>query len=66
MKNSTSKEAFYERLRQLSEVDKSSVKEIKTRNLGTLIDYKRAADGVAYGIIKEQHQIGRASCRERV
>ena len=55
MKNSTSKEAFYERLRQLSEVDKSSVKEIKTRNLGTLIDYKRAADGVAYGIIKEQH-----------
>jgi hypothetical protein len=55
MKNSTSKEAFYQRLKQLAEVDRTSVKELKTRNLGTLIDYKRAADGVSYGIIKEQH-----------
>jgi hypothetical protein len=51
----TSKEAFFERMKELAEVNKTSVKETKTRNLGTLIDYKRAADGVAYGIIKEQH-----------
>ena len=56
MKNHTSKEAFYERLRNLADVNKTSVKESTNRTLGTLIDYKRAADGVAYGIIKEQHQ----------
>lgn len=49
-----SKEAYYQRLQQLAEVKKTPIKE--TRNLGTLIDYKRAADGVAYGIVKEQHQ----------
>lgn len=56
MKRHNSKDAFYERLRNLAEVDKSSVKVPQTRNLGTLIDYKRAADGVAYGIIKENHR----------
>ncbi len=55
MKNHSSKEAYFERLKNLAEVNKVSVKESKTRNLGTLIDYKRAADGVAYGIIKENH-----------
>ncbi len=49
-----SNEAYYQRLQQLAEVKKIPIKE--TRNLGTLIDYKRAADGVAYGIVKEQHQ----------
>lgn len=53
MSKHASKEAFYQRLQELAEVKKSSIKE--TRNLGTLIDYKRAADGVAYGIVKEQH-----------
>jgi len=55
MKKHTSREAYYERLKNLAEVNKTSIKESKTRNLGSLIDYKRAADGVAYGIIKENH-----------
>ena len=55
MKNHITKEAYYERLRNLADVNKTSVKESKTRNLGNLIDYKRAADGVAYGIVKESH-----------
>jgi hypothetical protein len=53
MRKHASKEAFYQRLQDLAEVKKPSLKE--SRNLGTLIDYKRAADGLAYGIIKEQH-----------
>jgi len=55
MKKHTSQEAYYERLRNLGNVNKTSVKESLTRTLGNLIDYKRAADGVAYGIIKENH-----------
>jgi hypothetical protein len=53
MKKHTSEEAYYERMRNLAQTKKTSIKE--SRTLGTLIDYKRAADGVAYGIIKEQH-----------
>lgn len=56
MKNHTSKEALFERMRTLAEVNKSSLKESTNRTLGTLIDYKRAADGVVYGIVKENHQ----------
>ena len=56
MKKHTSEEAYFERLRNLGNVNKSSVKESQFRNLGTLIDYKRAVDGIAYGIIKENHQ----------
>jgi len=55
MKKHTSEEALHERMRNLAGVNKPSLKESKNRTLGTLIDYKRAADGVAYGIIKEQH-----------
>lgn len=55
MKRNTSKEALYERMRSLAEVNKKTVSESNNRTLGTLIDYKRAADGVAYGIIKENH-----------
>jgi len=55
MKNSTNKDAYYERLRNLSDINKTSIKETKNRTLGTLIDYKRAADGVAYGIVQENH-----------
>src|ERR1035437_5215237 len=54
MKKHASEEAFYQRLKELAEVNKPLLKD-NTRNLGTLIDYKRAADGIAYGIIKEQH-----------
>lgn len=54
MKNHNSKAAFYNRLQQLAEVKKPTLKD-NTRNLGTLIDYKRAADGIAYGIVKESH-----------
>lgn len=53
MKKHTSEEAYYERMRNLAQTNKTSIKE--SRTLGTLIDYKRAADGIAYGIIKEQH-----------
>jgi hypothetical protein len=55
MAKNTSKEAYFERLKNLAEVNKTSLKESKIRNLGSLIDYKRAADGVAYGIVKENH-----------
>jgi hypothetical protein len=55
MAKHTTKEAYFERLRNLADVNKTSIKESKTRNLGSLIDYKRAPDGVAYGIIKENH-----------
>ena len=43
MSRHASKEAFYQRLQELAEVKKPLIKE--TRNLGTLIDYKKAADG---------------------
>ena len=56
MKKHTSEEAHYERMRNLAQVNKPSIKESQNRTLGTLIDYDRTADGVAYGIIKEQHQ----------
>ena len=55
MKKNTSQEALYERMRQLAEVNKKTVNESPNRTLSTLIDYKRAADGVAYGIVKENH-----------
>ncbi len=54
MKRHVTKEAFLQRIQELAEVKKPMLKD-NTRNLGTLIDYKRAADGIAYGIVKEQH-----------
>ena len=51
----TSKEAYFERLKNLADVNRPSLKESQIRNLGSLIDYKRAPDGVAYGIVKENH-----------
>lgn len=56
MKKHTSEEAFKERLRNLAGVKDTSVNESKNRTLGTLIDFERAANGVAYGIVKEQHK----------
>ena len=56
MKKHTSEEAYYDRIKTLANVNKTSIKESQNRTLGTLVDYERAADGVAYGIIKEQHQ----------
>lgn len=49
----SSEEAFFKRLNQLAETKKTPVKE--NRTIGTLINYERGADGVAYGIIKENH-----------
>jgi hypothetical protein len=49
----SSREAFNLRLQQLAEVRKPLVKAGTTN--GTLINYTRGADGVAYGIIKENH-----------
>jgi len=55
MKKHSSKEALYERLKVLANIDNNSIVESNTRNLGTLIDYKRSADNIAYGIVKENH-----------
>ena len=52
MKHS-SKEAFYQRMRDLADV-KGSLNEEK-RTVGDLIDYKKGADNVNYGIVKENH-----------
>jgi len=49
----TNKDAQNQRMLDLAGV-KNSLKEEK-RGLGDLVDYKRGADGVAYGIIKENH-----------
>ena len=54
MKKHTSEEAHYERMRKLANVNEGS-KKSDNRTLGTLISFDRTADGVAYGIIKEQH-----------
>lgn len=56
MSKITSREAYYERLKGLADVNKTSLKERKNSSLGTLIDYKRSAEGIAYGIIKENHK----------
>lgn len=55
MAKHTTREAYYERLKNLANVNKTSIKESNIRNLGSLLDYKRASDGIAYGIIKENH-----------
>jgi hypothetical protein len=55
MKKNISEEALYARMRNLANIGHVSIKESHTRNIGTLIDYKRAINGVAYGIIKENH-----------
>lgn len=55
MKKHTSEEAHYERMRKLANVNEGSTKKSDNRTLGTLISFDRTADGVAYGIIKEQH-----------
>lgn len=55
MKKNTSKEAFYNRLQQLAEVNEFKKANSGLRNIGTLIDFKRSADGVAFGIVKENH-----------
>ena len=52
----TNKEAYFKRLQELAQVDKKSViNERNNRTLGTLIDFKTAADGYTYGIVKENH-----------
>ena len=56
MKKYTSKEAYFGRIKSLADVDKTSVNETTNRNLGNLIDFKRAANRVAYGIVQEKHK----------
>jgi len=53
MSKFSNKDAFYERMRDLAKVNESKVPEKST--LGDLISYKRGADKVAYGIVKENH-----------
>jgi len=55
MKKHTSEKAYFQRLVNLADVPNTSLNESKQNNLGELIDYKRAANGVAYGIIREEH-----------
>ena len=56
MKKNISEEAFKARVQHLAGVKNDAVNESKNRTLGTLIDFERAANGVAYGIVKEQHK----------
>ena len=56
MKKNISEDAFKSRVQHLAGVKNTSVDESKNRTLGTLIDFERAANGVAYGIVKEQHK----------
>ena len=55
MKKISNPAAYYSRLQQLAEVNKSGVKESKNRGIGTLIDYRKSVDGTSYGIVKENH-----------
>jgi len=55
-KKYTSEDSYYARMNNLAGVKKTQVNESGTRNMGTLIDIERAANGVAYGIVKEQHK----------
>ena len=51
----TSEDAYYERLRNLANVNRPQEQQT-SRTLGTLIDYQKAVDGINYGIIKEGHK----------
>lgn len=55
MKKISNPAAYFTRLQQLAEVNKIGVKKPNNLGLGTLIDSKRTSDGIAYGIIKENH-----------
>jgi hypothetical protein len=55
MKKNITEEAYYERLRNLADTKKISKTDKLVNNLGTLVDYKSASDGINYGIIKENH-----------
>ena len=51
MKNKNINEsAYYERMRQLADINKKIIKESKN---STLLDYKEAGDGRVYGVVKE-------------
>lgn len=47
-------DAFYERMRNLANINESKTPRNIT-SLGNLVDYKRGADKVAYGIVQENH-----------
>lgn len=49
-KNNINEAAYFERMRQLADVDKKVIKESKN---STLLDYKEAGDGRIYGVVKE-------------
>lgn len=68
MSKHNSKEAFYERVRNLANIDKTSIHESQNRSLGELINYERGTDGVAYGIVRESHHyyIKKAGLKENL
>ena len=49
----TNEKAYFSRLQELAQTKKVIIKE--QRNIGTLIGYQRDVNGIAYGIIKENH-----------
>ena len=55
MGKNPSKENFYARVRHLAGVDKSAVNENKNNGVGTLECFSRTDDGMAYGVVKENH-----------
>ena len=55
MKKNSTKDAYFKRLQELAKVKKTINESPSSRSLGSLINYKRATDGVAYGIVKENH-----------
>jgi len=55
MEKRGTKEAYFEKIRNLAGVKDNTIKESNPRTLGTLIDNKKAGDGINYGIIKENH-----------
>lgn len=56
MEKNSKKEAYYARLRKLANINETVESKKNVGGLGTLVDYKRGADNVAYGIVKENHQ----------
>ena len=62
------REAKIKRIQELAQVNKTKKSLSENRNLGTLIDVKRASDGLAYGIVKESHHyfIKKAGLKENL
>ena len=54
MKENSKREAQIARMVQLADVDNKRIHE-QTHSIGELVNFKRGADNVAYGIVRENH-----------